>query len=95
MATLVPPEHGALVVYAWLAVFSCVLVTKDEWVHARECEPGEHWVHAMLFILHPLVLLSGALLWRMGGRTFLLIESTSLALWLVYQLLYWGRLEQA
>jgi 2-polyprenyl-6-hydroxyphenyl methylase/3-demethylubiquinone-9 3-methyltransferase len=38
-------------------------VTKDELVHARECTGGEHWIHAVLFLVHPVALLSIALLW--------------------------------
>jgi hypothetical protein len=55
------PAHAA--VYVGLAVFSCLFVTKDEFVHARRCTPGEHWLHAILFLVHPLSLASLALLW--------------------------------
>jgi hypothetical protein len=44
--------------YAALAVLSSLLVTKDEPVHARACSPGEHWCHALLFVLHPMVFLA-------------------------------------
>jgi 2-polyprenyl-6-hydroxyphenyl methylase/3-demethylubiquinone-9 3-methyltransferase len=59
----VVPSSGHLGVYAGLAAFSCLFITKDEIVHARLCAPGEHWVHAVLFIVHPLSLASLALLW--------------------------------
>lgn len=55
------PAHVEL--YVGLAAFSCVFVTKDEFVHARRCRAGEHWVHAMLFLVHPLSFASLALLW--------------------------------
>jgi hypothetical protein len=58
-----PPTEGAVAVAAALSVFSCLLVTKDEFVHSKECEPLENWIHALLFVLHPLVLISAFLLW--------------------------------
>jgi hypothetical protein len=59
----VPPGRRALGVYFALAVFSCIFVTKDEPVHKRCCEAGEHWLHAALFILHPVTLAIAGLLW--------------------------------
>ena len=49
--------------YALLAAGSCLLVTKDELVHKRLCSGGEQWLHAVQFILHPVVLIAAALLW--------------------------------
>ncbi|HNC45836.1 MAG TPA: hypothetical protein PKZ53_14810 [Acidobacteriota bacterium] len=46
-----------------MALFSTIFVTKDEFVHAKYCDPGEHWLHAVLFAFHPLVLLAIAALW--------------------------------
>jgi hypothetical protein len=57
------PSARAAGVYAALAVISCLFVTKDEFVHARRCTPGEHWLHAILFLVHPVILVSVALLW--------------------------------
>src|SRR5262249_17269533 len=60
---LVSPTPTAAIVYALLSIFSCLFVTKDEWVHKAHCPPGEHWLHAMLFVLHPLLFISAGLLW--------------------------------
>jgi hypothetical protein len=59
----IPPGDSALRVYLAMAVFSCAFVTKDEWVHQRHCPAAEHWIHAVLFALHPLVLIGVGLLW--------------------------------
>jgi hypothetical protein len=59
----VAPGPMAIAVYTALSALSCLCVTKDEWVHARCCSAGEHWLHALLFILHPLTLVSAGLLW--------------------------------
>lgn len=58
------PTPTMIAVYAGLSVFSCLFVTKDEWVHTKHCRAGEHWLHAMLFILHPLTFLSAGLMWQ-------------------------------
>ena len=63
---LLPPAAHWIRLYAALAAASCLLVTKDEWVHQRLCSGAEHWLHALLFILHPVVLIAAGLLW-LGG----------------------------
>lgn len=59
----VPYSSMALKIYIGLAIFSCVLVTKDEFVHKHHCPAFEHFLHAFLFLNHPIVLTSVALLW--------------------------------
>jgi hypothetical protein len=49
---LVKFSGAALLWYIALAVISCILITKDEFVHKHHCEGSEHWVHAILFINH-------------------------------------------
>ena len=60
---LFPPDPGKVRWFAALAGFSCLLITKDEWVHQRLCPGTEHWLHAVLFVLHPVVLMTAGLLW--------------------------------
>ena len=57
------PTKGHAVVYAAIATVSCICITKDEFVHAKACGPAEHWLHALLFVVHPVVLLVYAWLW--------------------------------
>jgi hypothetical protein len=40
-----------------------LLITKDEWVHADQCNAGEHWLHSVLFVVHPVVLITAGLMW--------------------------------
>ena len=97
------PSAFSLSIYAALSVFSCLFVTKDEPVHTKHCGSGEHWLHAMLFILHPLVLLCAGLLWlawRQRPLSFIhytgyehvfLLGNTLLTLAFgLYQLVYWN-----
>lgn len=59
----VPFSIWALKVYCGLAFFSCLLVTKDEFVHKDHCPGAENWLHACLFILHPITLAMTGLIW--------------------------------
>ena len=77
--------------YLGLAVFSCLCVTKDEWVHAAECKPTEHWLHALLFLLHPTLLWAVYGLWRESQYGLLRAETALCALFMLYQFFYWNR----
>ncbi|HEY2810277.1 MAG TPA: hypothetical protein VGJ00_02660 [Rhabdochlamydiaceae bacterium] len=52
-----------LKIYIGLALFSCVLVTKDEFVHKDCCPASEQWLHACLFLNHPIMLSLLGFLW--------------------------------
>ena len=94
VATRSTSPHG-LAVYVGLCAFSCLLITKDEWVHARLCEPLEGWLHAVLFVLHPVVFLAFGVVWRSGAWPWLVkAELFSTLGFLSYQLLYWSPLWQ-
>jgi len=58
-----PFNPWMLKVYIGLAIFSCIFVTKDEFVHKECCPASEQWLHAVLFINHPIVLTAAGLLW--------------------------------
>lgn len=58
-----PYSSFNLSVYIGLSIFSCFFITKDEWVHADLCVPGEQWAHSILFVLHPLVLGAAGFTW--------------------------------
>jgi len=87
---VVAPAGVALPVYAGLAVLSCVFVTKDEPIHARLCTAGEHWLHAMLFVLHPVVLAAFAWLWWAGYHTALAVQLAAVLAFFGYQVVYWN-----
>ena len=85
------PTSFALQVYLGLCAFSCLFITKDEFVHARLCEPMETWLHAVLFVLHPLVFLGFGGLWYLGSQPWLITAELVLTLGLlVHQLIYWS-----
>ena len=81
---------NALSVYVALCAFSCLFITKDEFVHARLCEPLETWLHAVLFVLHPLVFLAFFVLWYSGVHDWILKAALASTLGLLtYQVAYW------
>lgn len=81
----------ALVIYVGLCAFSCLFITKDEFVHSRLCEPLETWLHAVLFVLHPIVFLAFGLLWRAGVQPWVIGVELTLTLGLLaYQLIHWN-----
>lgn len=103
----VPLSAGAAWVFAVLAVLSGVLVTKDEFVHYRLCDGFEMWLHAVMFLLHPLQFVAVALAWVASAELlqafpgFELLAAHGVAairvVWglalavFVYQLIFWGK----
>lgn len=85
-----PGEPHALPIYVALALASSLLVTKDEPVHARRCEPGEHWLHAVLFVLHPIVFVAFGFLWWSGARWIVAAQLALTVALMIYQLVYWS-----
>ncbi|HEX4446698.1 MAG TPA: hypothetical protein VH044_08180 [Polyangiaceae bacterium] len=93
------PGRHALAMYVGLAGFSCLFITKDEFVHARYCEAGEGWLHAVLFVLHPIVFLAFGVLWYSReagpgsgqlGAFILRAQLVATLAFCVYQVLYWS-----
>ena len=68
LALALPATGAGAAVYFCAAVFSCIFITKDEWVHVRHCTGGEMWLHAFLFVMHP-VLLAIAGAWRFASSS--------------------------
>jgi hypothetical protein len=83
------PTPTALATYAGLGVFSCLFVTKDEWVHARLATSGEHWLHALLFVAHPVVLAAIAWLWIDGEHAIIWTQAGLTLAFGMYQAIYW------
>jgi hypothetical protein len=100
------PTPANVARYVGLAIVSCLFVTKDEFVHARHCSGGEHWLHAVLFVVHPIALASVGLLWpglhgvgapgwrwlegAAGAAHALPLQFGLTAAFSVYQIMYWN-----
>lgn len=100
---VMPPSSLNLGIYVGLSLCSSLLVTKDEFIHHQCCCAAEHWLHAVLFSVHPLVLLSAGLFWpawhaqplsfirHLGFESEFLLGSTLLTgAFGLYQLIYWN-----
>ena len=90
LTLFVPPTRPWTVAFAVLAVISCLFVTKDEWVHARLCTPGEQWLHALLFLLHPLIFAAIWFLWMKGGVGWITLQAAVTFGFLCWQTLAWN-----
>lgn len=87
---LLAPTSGNILIFAGLSLFSALLVTKDEWLHAAHCEPGEHWLHALLFVLHGPILIGLGAVWVLEPHALLLKMTPQLVGgWALYQTIYW------
>lgn len=87
------PSEAALWIYGALAVFSCLFVTKDEWQHRELCGGMENWLHSVLFMLHPVLLIWAGWLWWQGSAVFFSVISGALGLSVffgIYQLVFWN-----
>lgn len=109
---LFPFEGLYLKIYIGLALFSCIFVTKDEFVHKDCCPASEQWLHALLFINHPIVLSLLGILWPLYKAvpppfflisiqkyrgmigSFLWMQTLCIALFAIYQILYWNVLRK-
>lgn len=104
-AMFVPPTQRAIVVYVLMAFASCLFITKDEPVHAARCSPGEQWLHAVLFVVHPMSLAVVGLLWQgvhsshqpapswldgLPASTMVAGQLVVTTVFCLYQILYWN-----
>jgi hypothetical protein len=87
---LTAPTPNHIQIFLGLSVFSCLFVTKDEFVHAHNCGSGEHWVHSVLFILHPASLVTAYRFWVTGEyKIVILMQTIMIGLFLLWQIFYW------
>ncbi len=93
-ARFVPPRSGFLG-YVLLSIFSCLFVTKDEWIHKRECTASEGWLHALLFLVHSAMLIALGSCYLQEDhldqiKSILSFQISLLIGFALYQLLYWN-----
>jgi len=102
----IPFAKAHVVYYISLCVVSCLLITKDEFVHKHHCEASEQWLHALLFVNHPIILALAGLFWPWlhSSESFLQlttsqvnflnvffpIQIASVIIFFFYQAIYWN-----
>ncbi len=85
------PTDFNLKVAIGLMAFSCLFITKDEFVHTQECSASENWLHSALFVLHPITFLSAALIWlNHMDPNILKFQAFLVFGFMLYQAGYWG-----
>lgn len=90
---VMPPEPRHLGVYAGLSILSCLLVTKDEWQHRELCSGLENWLHALSFMLHPVVLIWTGFLWWTQADAFpfvVMVTMVGTLTFSVYLMVFWN-----
>lgn len=86
---------GSVAVFLTLAIASTLIITKDEWVHARESNATENWLHSLLFIIHPLSLIALYFAWANSLENLILIQTLIISVFLTYQIIYWNFYQRA
>ena len=88
---ITPNSETNEAIYLSLSIFSCLLITKDEWVHHKECLAFEQWLHSLLFILHPILLYIIYYFWKQNHFPVWLIQLPYLVgFFTLYQFFYWN-----
>lgn len=86
------PTTTTIFWYAAAVIVSSLVITKDEWIHTRACEGGEHWVHAVLFVIHAPILIGIGWLWYQGYPSFLFQAYSTLVIVVAVAQLIYGRM---
>jgi phosphatidylserine synthase len=80
-----------MTIYVFLCLFSCLFITKDEFIHSKECSAFENWLHAVLFILHPMIFIASGILWKYYPTDeFLSVQPIVVGIFMIYQLCRWS-----
>jgi hypothetical protein len=88
LTTVTKPLLSAYVV---LSAFSCLFITKDEFIHSKECSPFENWLHAVLFIIHPMIFFTSGILWIYHPNDQLLkYQPLLVGMFMLYQVVKWS-----
>jgi hypothetical protein len=88
VAAFLPPSAGTF--YLFVAVLSCLIITKDEFIHTQLCDAREAWLHSLLFVLHPVVLYC---LWHLkldGSVAILQLQFLAVFSFFSFQVVYWN-----
>src|SRR5690606_37188104 len=76
-------------IYIAFSVFSCIFITKDEFIHRDLCSRTEQWLHSILFILHPLTFIAAYYLWESNtAPIFLKMQTIAIFGFMLYQIFY-------
>jgi hypothetical protein len=103
-ALYVPYAAEYIKFYVGLGILSCLMITKDEFVHKHHCPAAEQWLHALLFVNHSIMVTAMGLMWpRIHGAAspawlpypellygFLVVQGIAMVGFFLYQVIYWN-----
>jgi len=81
-------------IFIFLSVISTLIITKDEWVHAEESSAIENWLHALLFMIHPVSLYCLYTVWLDQQFDFIKIQAAIIFAFFLYQIIYWNFIKE-
>lgn len=91
MVSLNDYSEAGQTVFISLGVFSCLFITKDEFIHTKECSFIENWLHSLLFILHPLIFVMTFILWKNHPEDqFIDFQPIIIGSFMLYQVFKWS-----
>jgi hypothetical protein len=97
----------SIIFYIILSCISCVFIIKDEFIHLKHCSKYEQMLHALMFILHPVLLIILFLSWSSFTKPYfdflqiihspiikniIWFQFSSAIVFLFYQVIYWNYL---
>ena len=100
-----PQTKINLILFFIAFVLSCFIVIKDEAQHLKFCCKYEQFIHAFVFILHPIFLFNVFLSWSSFSPAYfqildilsspsikflVMLQVGSICLFLLYQIIYWN-----
>ncbi|MGY3803233.1 hypothetical protein ACWNT8_04105 [Pigmentibacter ruber] len=100
-----PMTKLTIMVYLFFAILSCLVIIKDEIIHINKCSVYEQYLHAILFILHPVVLIILFFTWSsivnigvensiflkvININNFIKFQFYLVMLFFTYQIVYWN-----
>lgn len=80
--------------FLYLSVISCLVITKDEWIHQQQASARETWLHAIQFILHPISLYTLFHFWQEGLTNLIKFQTIIIIFFMMYQIIYWNFLRR-
>ena len=86
---LSPPNESNIPTFILLSSISTLIIVKDEWLHIKKCEIGEHILHVFLFMAHPLALLALYLEWVNTRVHYIGLTTATVFFFMLYQIYYW------
>jgi hypothetical protein len=92
-ASVAARSPASVAVFIGLSVASCLVITKDEWIHADKCSGGEQWTHAVLFVIHPVALFAANAIWAAGAPLWPV--AAGVAAFGCWQAIYWNVVRRA